>query len=83
MGEIHLEECLSQAWSYENRQAHGSNGDTQYLGSVLDRGRIYDVHRDDAGKYFYTVRLVTENGIKSEYEAIFGHRKPVSHRKAV
>lgn len=83
MAEMHLEECLAQAWSYENRDAHGSTGDTQCLGAVLRGDRLYDVHRDDSGAYFYTVRIVIENGIKPEYEAIFGHREPVGHRKAV
>ena len=74
-----LNEALRQAWSVENREAHGSTGETEYIGAKKYKNRLYDVYRDQDGKYFYSVRIITPDGIKTEYEAIFGRPEPVRH----
>ena len=77
-----LNEALKAAWSCENREAHESYGDTEYIGTTKIGNRLYDLVRDSDGKYFYSVRIITPDGkVKSEYEAIFGRPEPPAHHK--
>ncbi len=71
-----LNEAFRQAWSIENREAHGSAGETEYIGTEKYKNRLYDIYRDQDGQYFYSVRIITPEGVKTEYEAIFGRREP-------
>lgn len=76
-----LREALKMAKSYENREAHGSTGNTKKIGTEKLGNRLYDIHIDQDGKYFYTVRIVTNKGPVSEYEAIFGRPEPIQYHK--
>lgn len=76
-----LWEIAKNAKSYENREAWKSTGDVHTVGSIEKGGRIYDICQDEAGDYFYTVRIMTESGPKPEYEAIFGEPEPITHHK--
>ena len=78
-----LWEIARNAKSYENREAWKSTGNVHSVGSVEKDGRIYDICQDEAGDYFYTVRIMTESGPKSEYEAIFGEPEPITHHKSI
>lgn len=79
---IDLEECLKGAYNYESREGHGVAGlSTEFVGTVKRGNRLYDLHRDTAGNYWFEVRVITERGIVSEYEAIFGHPQRKENRR--
>lgn len=68
-----LEECLKEAYSYECRAGWELDGlGTEFIGTVRRKERLYDLYVDTEGNYWYTVRIITESGIVSEYESVFG-----------
>lgn len=76
-----LERFLTEAWSYESRAGWDAEGlSTEFIGTVQKQGRLYDIYVDTSRNYWYTVRIITERGIVSEYEAIFGHPERKRHR---
>ena len=73
---------IKDAYSVENRAAHGKEEETLTLAGTLQRGnRLYDVCRQKDGMCWYGVRVVTPHGIVSEYEAVFGHPEKERKRK--
>ncbi|NBH28451.1 hypothetical protein D3Z60_22525 [Lachnospiraceae bacterium] len=69
-----LEAFLKDAWSYESRDGwEAGELSTEFVGTVQQGNRFYDIYVDIAGNYWYTVRIMTQRGIFPEYEAIFGH----------
>lgn len=65
---------LKQAWNYESRDGWGAeNLKTWMIGTVKRENKLYDIYADEKDNYWYKVRVITERGIVSEYEAIFGH----------
>lgn len=68
-----LEGFLKEAWSYESRAGWDAEGlSTEFIGTVQRQERLYDIYVDTSMNYWCTVRIITEQGIVSEYEAIFG-----------
>lgn len=77
-----LEVMIKDAYSVENRAAHGKGEETLTLAGTLQRGnRLYDVYRQKDGTCWYGVRVVTPHGIVSEYEAVFGRPEKEKKRK--
>ena len=69
-----LASILKKSWSYESRAGWDAEElTTEFIGTVQRYGRLYDLYVDTAGNYWYTVRIVTQRGIVSEYESIFGY----------
>ena len=67
-----LEECLKEAYSYECRSGREADGlSTEFIGTVRRENRLYDLYEDTERNYWYTVRIITDSGIVSEYEAVF------------
>lgn len=65
---------MARAYCYESRAGHKKeNLKTQPAGTVQRGNRLYDISVDTEGNAWYTVRVITDRGILSEYEAIFGH----------
>lgn len=72
----YLQECMLGAYSYESRAGWDADKvPTEYLGAVRIGNRIYDMYEDRDGRHWYKVKVATENGIVSEYEAIFGRKE--------
>ncbi len=70
-----LKAFLKDAWSFESRAGWEADElSTEFIGTVQSRERFYDIYADTAGNYWYTVRIMTERGIVSEFEAVFGSR---------
>lgn len=77
----YLEECLRKAYSYESRTGWDAEDlETVFIGTVLHGKRIYDVYMDSSGKYWYKVRIITDKGAVTEYEAVFGKPNRRKHR---
>ncbi|MDE7342253.1 MAG: hypothetical protein K2N80_17120 [Lachnospiraceae bacterium] len=68
-----LEECLKKAYSYENRDGwEAEELETEFIGTVQRKRKLYDIYVDTERNYWYEVRFITDAGIVSEYEAVFG-----------
>lgn len=68
-----LEKRLAKAYNIEAMEVHGAgNLETELIGTVKRRNKLYDLYEDTEGGTWYKVRVITEHGIVSEYEAIFG-----------
>lgn len=46
-----------------------------YIGKRIMDDRVFLFYQDASGNYWYKTRIITENGIVSEYEAIFGRKE--------
>lgn len=69
-----LEQCLKSVFSYENREKHGKAGlNIWEIGTVRRGNKLIDVYEDIEHNYWYLNRFVTDHGIVSEYEYVFGH----------
>lgn len=69
-----LEDFLKEAWSYESREGWNTEElETEFIGTLQKGNIFYDLYVDTEENFWYTVRVLTERGIVSEYEAIFGH----------
>ncbi len=70
----HLEECLKEAYSYECRPGwEAEELAVEFIGTVQKGKRLYDLYMDTEKNYWYTVRVITDEGIiVTEYEAVFG-----------
>lgn len=77
-----LEECLKEAYSFECRAGWEADGlGTEFIGTVRREDRLYDLYVDTEKNYWYTVRIITDTGIKSEYEAVFGCTEAEKRRR--
>mgnify|MGYP007121850272 CR=1 FL=1 len=69
-----LEICMKSAYSYENR----AGWEKEYLSveqiGMVQRGeRVYSLYEDSEGNYWYKLFFMTDHGLITEYEKIFGH----------
>lgn len=63
MKQSELQNAWEQAYSMENMAAHEAEGrQVEYIGSASKGKRIYDFYRDDAGAYWYLVRIILVDG---------------------
>lgn len=71
-----LSKAWEQAWSLESIDAHEAAGRSmEYIGSREKGNRIYDFFLDNAGYYWYRVRIrLTDGRTVTEEEDVFGHR---------
>lgn len=67
-----MTEELKKATSIETRT---SDYDLTFLRTETVGERLYDLYEDSTGVFWYSTRLMTENGPVSEYEAIFGRKE--------
>lgn len=83
MKQSELQNAWEQAYSMENMAAHEAEGrQAEYVGSMSKGKRIYDFYRDDAGAYWYLVRIILVTGeVVPEQEAIFGKKKKRSGKR--
>ena len=72
-----LSRAWEQAWSLENIESHEEAGENlEYIGSREKGNRIYDFFLDNAGYYWYRVRIRLADGrTVSEEEGVFGYRR--------
>lgn len=69
-----IEACLKDAWSYENREGWGAeNLDTEYVGTVRRGKELNDLYVDTEGNYWFKTRIITDSGVISAHESIFGY----------
>ena len=74
-----LKEKLKTAYNVEARAGHKKDHlSINLIGTVKRGSRLYDLYEDTGNSYWYSLRFITDHGIVSEYEYIFGHpeRKP-------
>lgn len=68
-----IRECLKNAWSYENREGWGAEDlETEYVGTIKRGEELTDLYVDTAGSYWFKTRMITDHGVISSHEAIFG-----------
>lgn len=78
MNQEYLEQCLESAYSIESREKWGKETlSYKHIGTVQRGIRLYDVYEDSEKNYWYSVRIITKQGIVSEYKAIFGTNKVI------
>lgn len=78
-----LKEKLKTAYNVEARAGHKKDHlSINLIGTVKRGSRLYDLYEDTGNSYWYSLRFITDHGIVSEYEYIFGHpeRKPEKKR---
>lgn len=46
-----------------------------YVGKRVLGNRIYLFYRDVGWNYWYKTKIITQDGIKTEYEAVFGDKR--------
>ena len=74
--ELEIEVAFKNAYSMENRKAHGAEGlNITYIGKKVESGRVYVLYKDSGGNYWYQTGIKVENEVLPEYEAIFGKKK--------
>lgn len=80
-----LQKAWEQANSMENMAGHEAEGRAvEYIGNRSVGRRIYDFYRDDAGAYWYLVRILLTTGeLVPESEAIFGCEIKRKKRRAM
>lgn len=72
--EKELKEKLKTAYNFEARAGHGKeNLPTVQIGTVKRGNRLYDLYEDSSNSVWFKERVITDHGIVSEFEAIFGH----------
>lgn len=68
-----LEALLKKAYSVESRAAHGcEHYGMDQVGIVQHGNRIIHVYVDTGGNSWYSTEFLTEHGVVSEFEYIFG-----------
>ena len=71
-----LETCLKDAWTYENRAGWGAEElETEYIGTVREGQYLKDLYVDTAGSYWFKMRVITDHGVVSFHESIFGRKE--------
>ena len=78
-----LKEKLKTAYNVEARAGHKKDHlSINLIGTVKRGSRLYDLYEDTGNSCWYSLRFITDHGIVSEYEYIFGHpeRKPEKKR---
>ena len=50
-------------------------GKLAYVGKRVLGNRIYLFYRDAVWNYWYKTNIITQDGIKTEYEAVFGDKR--------
>lgn len=79
-----LEEKLKTVYNIEARAGHKKDHlPINMIGTVKRENRLYDVYQDSGNNYWYSQRFITDRGIVSEFEFIFGYpeRKPERKRR--
>lgn len=77
-----LEECLKEAYSYENRDGwEAEELETEFIGTVQRKRKLYDIYVDTERNYWYKVRFITDAGIVTEHEAVFGYTERERKKK--
>lgn len=73
---VQMEECLKQAYTYENRAGHDKEHlQTSFIGRLVrPGGRIVDLYQDTSGSYWFKELRDTPDGIVTLEEAIFGRK---------
>lgn len=71
-----LEECLKEAYTYENRAGHDKEHlKTSFIGRLAQPGgRILDLYEDTSGSYWFKELRDTPEGIVTLEEFIFGRK---------
>lgn len=71
-----LEECLKDAYTYENRAGHEKEHlETEFIARMKrPYGRIVDLYKDTEGNFWFKEYRETEHGIVTLEEAIFGRK---------
>lgn len=73
---------LKGAYPVGNRAAHGKEAlETDFIGTLQEGGRLYDLYQDQEGFCWYGVRVATPSGIVSEFEALFGYPEKEEERR--
>ena len=65
-----LERAWAEARSIESKPEYA--GQIEYVGEITKGNRIYIFYLDSTGRYWYLVKITTEDGVVSEREAVFG-----------
>lgn len=73
MNEELLAEAWKEAWSIECRPADST--ELEKIGNIHSGGRLYELYRDSAGKYWYRTRVYSRYGPITEKEAVFGMKR--------
>lgn len=79
-----LEEKLKTAYNIESRAGHKKDHlSITMVGTVKRENRLYDLYQDSGNSFWYSLRFITDHGIVSEFEYIFGYpeRKPERKRR--
>ncbi len=79
-----IESCLKEAYSFENRAGWEKEDlPVEEIGSVMDNGQVRVLYVDSEGNYWYKTFFMTDHGLITEYEKIFGHpeKKIYLHKK--
>lgn len=68
---------LTKAWSeaYSIESIPKDAGRLTYIGQKIREDRIYIFYRDANWRYWYRVQIITDKGVLSEWESIFGTRR--------
>lgn len=67
--------AFRSAHSIENMDAWGAGGTTEWIFSVITNGRIYALHRDSSGGWWYSVYFLKDGKRITEKQHIFGEKK--------
>lgn len=77
-----LKEKLKTAYNVEARAGHKKDHlSINLIGTVKRDNRLYDLYEDTGNSYWYSLRFITDHGIVSEYEYIFGHPERKQEKK--
>ena len=77
-----LKEKLKTAYNVEARAGHKKDHlSINLIGTVKRGSRLYDLYEDTGNSYWYSLRFITDHGIVSEYEYIFGHPERTPEKK--
>ena len=79
-----LEACLKDAFSLENREGHEKAGlNVWQVGTVQRGNKLVDVYEDAERNHWYQNRFITDHGIVSEFEYIFGYPERRQTRRKI
>lgn len=77
-----LEEKLKTAYNIEARAGHKKEHlSINQIGTVKRGNRLYDLYEDTGKSYWYSMRFITDHGIVSEFEYIFGYPERKTEKK--
>ncbi len=71
-----IENCLKSAYSFENRQGWEKEDlSVEQIGMVQRGERVYSLYEDSEGNYWYKLFFMTDQGMITEEEKVFGSQK--------